>query len=289
MTPEPRYGARLGAALVAGALAGGAASVAVGFALVVADRFGGNTRWAEGFRAFLVAGGWAWIPLWGAALSALGALRAAPGRSTRALTLGVVALLAALPLVFRPAYVEIERQESPSTPDAKRRAILRWSYRTPETVGRIVALSRDPNPQVREQAVLALGVNRVVSDIENADDQRPAKYLAHPVRDSLRVRLLESLSDPAEEVRIEAARALWKAPRTFGAQPAAAETLAGLLDRALRPGAIPRLTMLALDAAAGAPHAGLRAAAARFAVAATDPTLRGAARDALAARKNTTP
>lgn len=284
MTPPQRYGGRLAGALIAGALAGGAATVVTGFALVLVGMLTGDRRWATAFREFLVAGGWAWIPLWTAALAALGAQRAAPTSGARAGTLALAFSLAALPLVFRPAYVEIERQESPETPDAKRRAILKWSYRTPETVASIVALSRDPDPRVREQAVLALGVNRVVSDIEHASDQRPAKYLAHPVRDSLRIRLLEALHDPAEEVRVEAARALWKSPLTFGTQPAAAETLAHVLGRALRPGAIERLSWLALDAAAGASHAELRAATARFAAATPDTTLRRAAEVALARR-----
>ena len=154
------------------------------------------------------------------------------------------------------------------------RAVLRWSYRTPETVSRILPLSRDPDPRVREQAVLALGVNLIVTDIERSSPVRPARYLDEPVRAALGARLRECLRDSVEVVRAEAARALWKAPRTFGVEPAAAETLAAILDRANRPGALERLSWLALDAAAGAPQPALKAAAARFAAATPDSALR---------------
>src|SRR4029077_5495221 len=100
----------------------------------------------------------------------------------------------------------------PRTAEARMRAVLRWSYRTPATVLRIVAMSRDPDAKVREQATLALGVNLIVTDIERATPDRPARYAPSPVRDSLRVRLAEALHDPVEVVRAEAARALWKAP-----------------------------------------------------------------------------
>src|SRR5262249_33047310 len=104
---------------------------------------------------------------------------------------------------------------------------------------------------------------------------------SHPLRDSLRARLRDAMShDPVEAVRAEAARALWKAPVTFGPQPAAAETLSAVLERSLRPGAVERLSWLALDAAAGTPDRGLRAAAARFAQSTTDSDLARAARQA---------
>jgi hypothetical protein len=78
--------------------------------------------------------------------------------------------------------------------------------------------------------------------------------------------LLEALArDSVESIRAEAARALWKAPRAFGVQPAAAETLAAVLDRAGQEGSLERLTWLALDAAAGPPNASLKAAARRLA------------------------
>jgi hypothetical protein len=110
-----------------------------------------------------------------------------------------------------------------------------------------------------------------VTDLEKATPMRPARYEQSPVRDSLRVRLLVALkSDPSESVRAEAARALWKAPRTFGAVPAAAETLAAVLDRAPRIGRPTRATWLALDSAAGAPDSALKSAAARFAATTSD-------------------
>ena len=87
-------------------------------------------------------------------------------------------------------------------------------------------------------------------------------------------------ADPVESVRAQAARALWKAPSTFGREPAAAETLAAILDRALEPRALERLTWLALDGAAGPRHPALERAAARFAAATADPELRRAARAA---------
>ena len=83
----------------------------------------------------------------------------------------------------------------------------------------------EPDPIVRQQAALALGVNLIVTGIERATPEHPSPYVGLPLRDSLRVRLLAALVDPVEDVRAEAARALWKAPRTFGTQPAAAETV----------------------------------------------------------------
>src|SRR5262249_29535072 len=67
--------------------------------------------------------------------------------------------------------------------------------------------------------------------------------------------------DQVEEVRAEAAHALWNAPRCFGTQTAAAETLASILDRAPLRSARERSAWLALDAPAGPPHPALRAAA----------------------------
>jgi hypothetical protein len=130
--------------------------------------------------------------------------------------------------------------------------------------------------------MLALGVNLVVAGIEHATPERPVPDRFLPVRDSIRVRLIGGLTDPVEAVRAEAARALWKAPLAFGRVPAAADTLAAVLDRALRPDAVERLAWLALDAAAGAPDPGLKAAAARFGAATPDSDLARAAR--LAAR-----
>jgi len=281
---RPRYRARLTGAVAIGALAGAASSVALGFGLRMAARLNGDETPANAFREFLSAGGWGWIPLWTGAAAALTMLKHAPSAQARAATAVVSIALASLPLFFKPAYVELEANDAPRTTAAKRRAILKWSYRSPGMVGRIVALSRDPDPEVREQAVLALGVNVVVSDIEQANDRRPSRWTDHPMRDTLRVRLLEALRDPSEPVRAEAARALWKAPRTFGSQPVAAETLAAVLARADRPQAVERLTWLALDAAAGAPHPGLRAAAARFASTTRDTSLARVASRALEPR-----
>jgi len=273
------YGGRLLGVVVAGALLAAIASAAAGFGLEALGGSAGFAGWADGFRAFLGAGGWLWLPLWGAALGALRAVAWAPSARHRLGTVAVALALASLPLVLRPAYVEMRRAEHPRTPRAKARAILKWSYGSPAAVGNILELSRDPEPRVREQAVLALGVNLVVADIERATSTRPSTYARYALRDSLRARLLEALrDDPAESVRAEAARALWKAPATFGRQRAAAETLGAVLDRAPRPGAVERLAWLALDAAAGAPDPGLKAAAARFAAATPDTGLARVAR-----------
>jgi hypothetical protein len=201
----------------------------------------------------------------------------------RAIVAAIALLLAMSPLALRPTVVEIAREDNPTTPRAKTRAILKWSYRTPATVARILPLSRDPNPDVREAAMLALGVNLIVTDVERADATRPSRYASHPLRASLRDRLVEAVRDDSvESVRAEAARALWKAPVTFGRQPAAAETLAAVLDRATRPDAVERLAWLALDAAGGAFDSTLTAAASRFAERTTRPELKDAARIALA-------
>jgi len=169
---------------------------------------------------------------------------------------------------------------APGSPSAKARAIRKWSFESPEAVARILPLSRDPDPRVRELAVLALGVNLVVADLGRATPEAPSAYATSPLRDSLRARLLETLRDSVEGVRAEAARALWKAPAAFGAHPEAADTLAAVLDRALRPEAPERLAWLALDAAAGAPYPALKHAAARFGAQTPDTALARAARRA---------
>lgn len=169
---------------------------------------------------------------------------------------------------------------APQSPAAKARAIRKWSFESADAVARLVPLSRDPDPRVRELAVLALGVNLVVADLGRATPQTPSVYASRPVRDSLRLRLLEALRDPVEGVRAEAARALWKAPAAFGTHLEAAETLAAVLDRAQRPEAPERLAWLALDAAAGAPNPGLKRAAARFGAQTQDTALARAARQA---------
>ena len=174
---------------------------------------------------------------------------------------------------------------------AKARAIRRWSYASPDGVRHILALRGDPDALVREQVALALGVNLIVSDLEHAGPTPgcptcpPARFAALPLRDSLRLGLGELLLDPAPAVRAEAARALWKSPRAFGPVPAAAESLAAVLDRA-RGGPtaeVPeRLVWLALDAATGVPYPALKRAAAGFAAATADTALSAAARRAAA-------
>ncbi|HEY2954339.1 MAG TPA: hypothetical protein VGK89_03690 [Candidatus Eisenbacteria bacterium] len=230
----------------------------------------------------LAAGGWFFFPAWGAAAGALFAARWAESGRERLASLALALALATLPVLVRPVLRAAGPEEHPRSPQAKARAILRWSYRSPEGVRRILEMSRDPDPRVREQAVLALGVNLIVTDIERATAFRPARFSTHPLRAALRARLLEALADSAEGVRAEAARALWKAPRTFGREGAAAETLAAMLDRAVRPEAIERIAWLALDAAAGAPDQRLKAAASRFAAATRDSELRRVAQRAAA-------
>jgi hypothetical protein len=245
--------------------------VTAGWLLRLAGAALGAPAPAEAFRDYLAAGAWLWFPLWGAALGAAFAGLLAGG-ATRLFRFALALGLALAPLVLRPA-IERAAEEQPRSPRAKARAILRWSYRSPEHVRRIVGLSHDPDPHVREQAVLALGVNLVVTDIEHATGGRPARYLDSPVRGELLARLHECLLDSVEAIRAEAARALWKAPVAFGPQPAAAETLAAILDRAAAPEAVERLAWLALDAAAGTPDSALKAAAGRFAATTADSEL----------------
>ncbi len=271
-----RLAPRLLAAMLAAALLAALSVVASGYLLLAI----GRPRAAGTLREWLASGAWIWIPLWGASLGALRAVTWAGTGRRRLGTLALALILAMTPLVVRPRVFDQERIEQPRTLQAKARSILKWSYRSPARVARIVELSRDPDPRVREQAVLALGINLVVSDIEHATRERPSRFAGLPLRDTLRIRLLDALHDSSEAVRSEAARALWKAPRTFGRQDAAAETLAAVLGRATRPSALERLTWLALDAAAGAPDPRLKAAAARFAAATSDSELRRVALEA---------
>ena len=258
------------------------AATTAGWLLSAAGRLGFLTGQAPLYRAWLASGGWLRLPLGGAALAALAARARAERGSQRVLSMGLAAALGALAFAVRTADLPLTREPAPRTARAKAHAILRWSYRTPETVLRIVALSRDPDPAVREQAVLALGVNVVVDDIEHATAVRPSRYRSSAVRDSLRSRLLACLHDTNPGVRAEAARALWKAPLVFGSNAAAAETLAAILDHALDPDRPERLAWLALDAAAGAPSPALRQAASRFAAATHDTELARYARLAVA-------
>ena len=273
------FGARLLGALIGGFLFAAVGCVVAGFMLGSLGPALRHPEWPASFREFLRSGGWLWLPLCGSAISALRAIAWAANSAQRLATAGLAIALLVLPALVRPEYSENQARENPRTPSAKSRAILRWSYQSPEAISNILELSRDPDPQVREQAVLALGVNLIVTDIEKASMIRPSRYRNHPLRRGLGARLLEILErDSVEAVRAEAARALWKAPETFGRQPAAADTLAEVLRRASRGNGVERLAWLALDAAAGAPNTTLKAAAARFAAATSDTDLSRAAR-----------
>jgi hypothetical protein len=236
------------------------------------------------FSRALTSTGWIGLPVLGAGLGALASLAWAgsAARALRVLALALGLCLLGSALVARPPAAPAARGAAPRGARGKAQEIRRAAFRSPSAIAGILHYTRDPDPVVREQAVLALGVNLVVAGIEHATPERPSPHRDLPLRDSLRVRLAAALGDPDQGVRVEAARALWKAPRTFGREPAAAETLAAILDRALRPGAVERLAWLALDAAAGAPDLRLRASAARFAAATPDSDLARAAR--LAAR-----
>jgi len=275
---------RLAAGIVAGVLVGGLAEAALLFGLDQIDRWSGRAgpdgATAAPVRSFLNAGGWLAVPLWGGALGA-----ALAGWGNRRLRGRVIALGLALVIasVLVPAVrAPVTLAPNPRTLAAKLRVIRRDSYRAPLDVLHVVTLSRDPDPRIRELATLALGRNRVVDDLTHAARTRPIPASSPPVRDALRERLEQLLAaDPEPAVRAEAARALWNAPQAFGRHGAAAETLGAVLDRAARGATTERMAWLALDAAAGPPDAGLRAAASRFAAATSDSDLARAARVAL--------
>jgi hypothetical protein len=270
------FRSRLMGASVAGALLAGLGTLAAGMLLR-----GGAPAGALWLARFIAGGGGLALLLWGAAAGALISIRWARSRRetlAATLTAGLALLLGWA--AFGPG--DTPSRRAPLSARAKVREIRRNSYRSAESVAQIVPYARDPDPLVREHAVLALGVNLVVDDFEKATQERPPRLAADPVRDRIRSALLAALADSVEAVRAEAARALWKAPRSFGRQPAAAETLAAILDRALHSAAPERLSWLALDAAAGAPHPALKSAAARFAAATPDSELARAARKAAA-------
>ncbi|HTK31411.1 MAG TPA: hypothetical protein VL332_05560 [Candidatus Saccharimonadaceae bacterium] len=272
------FPARLGGAALTGALLAALLMVAAGWAM----HFAHLDHAASAFAAYLARGGWVWIPLWGAAADVAAAWRDAKRPAHRVAVVALAAVLALLPLAWRPVVVDFaERVEHPSTPRDKATAILRWAYRDPSSVARILPYASDADPIVREQAVLALGRNWVTSAIENRSDAHADQLLASPIRDSLRMRLLAALTDPVLDVRVEAARALWLAPRTFGAWPAAAETLAVALDHQTSLAPAGRAAWLALDASAGPADSSLRAAVVRFAQAARDTDVRIVAGDAV--------
>ncbi|HET7224661.1 MAG TPA: hypothetical protein VFK69_03015, partial [Candidatus Eisenbacteria bacterium] len=211
----------------------------------------------------------------------LAALPWASGARQRAQAFALAVVLASLPLVARPVVPPRPEAAPPRTRLAKVRAIRRWSYESPASLARVIGMSRDPDPDIREQAALAMGLNVIVTDIEHPAITRPSRYADHPLRVVLRTRLIELVrGDPSLAVRAEAARALWNAPHAFGAVPEAADTLAAVLDRTATTAGPERLAWLALDAAAGAPDAHLEAAAARFARTTPDSALASAARRA---------
>jgi len=275
-------GGRLLGAMLAGALFVPLLAVVIA-ALLALPMVARNAGFlAALFARALAPTGWIGLPMLGAGLGALTTLAWAPSHASglRRFTLAVVLMVIGVVLVGRPPVFPDARRAAPRGSRARMDAIRRSAFRSPTTVASMLPYAADPDPIVRQQAALALGVNLIVTGIEKATPEHPSPYVGLPLRDSLRVRLLAALVDPVEDVRAEAARALWKAPRTFGTQPAAAETLAAVLDRALRPAAVERLTWLALDGAAGAPYPGLQAAAARFAAATPDSDLARAARQA---------
>ncbi len=281
---EGGYGPRLFAALALGFVSSLFAATVAGWTLAAAERLGAPAGATAAYRDWLATGGWLKLPMWGAAIATLVTLPRAVNLPQRLVSGWFLLELGVMPFLLHTQAPPPSAEPAPVTVRERLRAILRWSYHTPGTVARIVTLSRDRDPMVREQAVVALGLNVVVSDIEHASVTRPSRFAASPVRDSLRVRLFECLGEPVERVRAEAARALWNAPLTFGRAPAAAETLAAVLDRAAGSPQPGRVAWLALDAAAGAPAPELQAAAGRFARATPDPELARYARLAAANR-----
>lgn len=272
----------LAGALLAGALLGGLLTLAAGFAIDAVGLLAHDPGPGRAYRVWLSNGGWVWPSLYVAALGAWLAARRMAAHGARRLARGVAVLLALAPLIWHPFVPEGVAPPPPATLEGKLRLIRTSAYRSPAELQRILALSGDPDPDVRAHATLALGVNLIVTDVERDRPAFPSRYAGHPLRDSLRIRLLAALDDPVERVRAESARALWKAPRTFGPQPAAAETLAAVLERRARAEEPGREAWLALDAAAGATDSTLLAAAAHFAAATPDTALARVARAAIA-------
>lgn len=280
VTPDPAPG---GGRLAGAILVGGIGAALAGWMLL--ELLGDPSRSARAlpaaraYREWLVAGGWFWLPLWGCALAAALGARWVERRSMRVATWLLAAGLALAPLALRPRVPTGLPAVVPRSPFARASAIRRWAFESADGVRRIVPLASDASPVIREQAVLALGVNVVVASLQSPGSAAPSPALAG-LRDTVRTALARALRDSVEAVRAEAARALWNAPRAFGPEPVAAESLAAILDRAPRAGMPERLAWLALDAAAGPPDRRLKEAARRFAARAPDPELAAAARKA---------
>ena len=169
------YGPRLFSGLAIGFVAALFAATLAGWGLTLGERVGLAPGTSEAYRAWLAGGGWLKVPMWGAGIATLLAIRHAVNWPQRLLTGWFVFEFCVMPFMVhtQPA----PRGEAlPQTGRAKTRAILKWSYRSPETVARIVALSRDQDPVVREQAVIALGQNVIVADIEHSAITRPSRF-----------------------------------------------------------------------------------------------------------------
>ena len=225
-------GSLLAIGVLTGALIATMAAVTLGFGLAWIGGAIGHPEWAGSYRRFLADGGWWLLCLWGAAAGALwiGSRLASP--FARAGALIAAAVMIALPLVLKAQFSDDSAPRIPSSPEGKRSAILRWSYRSLPGLKLTLELSRDPDSTVREQAVIALGRNLVVSDLEREDSEHPPRFATLPLRGEMRDRLVDVLrGDPLEILRVEAAHALWVAPRAYGNRPEAAETLRAVIAR----------------------------------------------------------
>jgi hypothetical protein len=276
------FGRRLAGTLLAAALFGIAAVATVGFLLGPIAQWTRSPGVSAAFRDYLAAGGWLWIPMWSAAAGALTRFREAPDVRARLLVSAVALGLVLLPAVFRPVVAPEPGARDPVGRAARTRAIRKWAYGNPASVERLLAMRHEPDPVLREQVVLALGVNLVVSDVEHTSVSRPARDADPTLRARLGAALREAMGDSVESIRAEAARGLWRSPVAFGPAPVAAETLAAVLDRATRPAALERLAWLALDASAAQRDTTLRSAVARYAGRTPSPALARAARAVLA-------
>lgn len=276
------FGRRLAGTLLAAALFGAGAVATVGFLLGPIAQWTRSPGISGTFRDYLAAGGWLWIPMWSAAAGALTRLREAPDRRARLLVAVVALGLGLLPAVFRPVVGPEPGARDPVGRAARTRAIRKWAYGNPASVERLLTMRHEADPVLREQVVLALGVNLIVSDVERTSVSRPARDADPTLRARLGAALREALGDSVESIRAEAARGLWRSPVAFGPAPTAAETLAAVLERASRPDGNERLAWLALDASATRRDTTLRGVVARVAAANPGTALERAARAVLA-------